>query len=155
MRINRIDALALHCDVVFASFILSIALTQIPGTLSSDGRPASSTAPPYFEFLEENAHVIYPVIAIVVLGLIAAGLVSAWRTHDSDGILKAELKRALIHQLRREVHGATAEQLAKTLGLPSLKTLKLLEELQAEKLAECRTDTRRITTWRLRGLVER
>ena len=127
---------------------------ELPGEPAPYFKPTSSTEPRYVEFLEDNTHLIYPAIAFLVVTLIAVGVVSAWRSEDIDGIKKAELKRTLIRELRRELHGATAEQLAKAVKIPSLKVLKLLEEMQEQGITECRTDTRRLTTWRLKGLVD-
>lgn len=149
---------SVHCLIVLAASVialmLAVDLPDLPGDPPRYHRPTSSTAPKYIEVLEENTHVIYPAIAVLVVVLIALGVVSAWRTEDIDGIKKAEFKRTLILELRRELHGVTAEQLAKAVALPNLKVLKLLEEMQAQGITECRTDTRRLTTWRLKGLVD-
>jgi len=83
---------------------------------------------------------------VLVVTLIALGSCRRGGVGDIDGIEKAELKRTLIRELRRELHGTTAEQLAKAVEAPNLKVLKLLEEMQAQGLTECRTDTRRVTT---------
>jgi hypothetical protein len=127
-------------------------LLELPGELPY-ARPPSATAPRYFELLEQNTHLVYPALAVLVVTLIALGVIAAWRSGDVDGIEKAEVKRELVRELRRELHGVTVDQLARTLGVPSLKLLRLLEELAEQGIAECRTDTRRVTTWRLKGLV--
>lgn len=149
---------SIHSVIVLAASVialmLAVDLPDLPGASPRYQQPTSSTAPKYIEVLEENTHVIYPAIAILVVVLIALGVVSAWRTEDIDGIKKAEFKRTLILELRRELHGVTAEQLAKAVELPSLKVVRLLEELQEQGITECRTDTRRHTTWHLKGLVD-
>ena len=140
---------------MLSALLVSLALAvELPGEPPSYVKPGSSTEVRYIEVLEENTHLIYPAIAILVVTLIAVGVISAWRREDIDGIAKAELKRSLIRELRRELHGATAEQLARAVSLPSLKVLRLLEELQEQGVTESRTDTRRLTTWRLKGLVD-
>jgi DNA-binding IscR family transcriptional regulator len=45
----------------------------------------------------------------------------------------------------------TAEALSKKVGIPRLKLLKILEEMQADNILEARTDTRRVTTWKMKG----
>jgi hypothetical protein len=117
-------------------------------------QPLSATKPRYIEALEENTQLVYPAIAVLVLLLIALGVISAWRSEDVDGIQKAELKREIIRELRRELHGITVERLAKLVNSPNLKVAKLLEEMQVQGIAESRTDTRRVTTWRLKGLTD-
>jgi hypothetical protein len=139
---------------LFPALVLSCALLiDLPGEPPSYARPVSATRPRYIEFLEDNTQFIYPGIAVLVVTLIALGVISAWRTEDMDGIQKAEVKREIIGELRREIHGVTVDHLAKSLGVPSLKLIRLLDEMREQGITECRTDTRRVTTWRLKGLV--
>lgn len=116
-------------------------------------KPRSAAVESGNEFLESNQRVIYPAIAVVVLLVVAIAILQAWRSNDLDGVQKAELKREIIRELRKEVHGITADRLEKATGTKSFKLLKVLEEMQAEGILETRTDTRRITTWRLKGLA--
>jgi predicted HTH transcriptional regulator len=105
----------------------------------------------YFEFLESNTHIIYPLLAVLVVVLIAVGVASALRAEELDGHQKSEIKRDIIAELRREVHGITVEQLAKAIGLTSHKAYKVLEEMASDNIVESRTDTRRHTTWRMKN----
>lgn len=125
---------------------------DIPGQPPDYVRPPGATNPKYFELLENNSHLIYPGLAVLVLLLIAFGILQAWRSEDMDGLQKANLKREIIGELRREVHGLTADALSKATGVPSLRLLRVLEEMQKDSILESRTDTRRITTWRMKGI---
>lgn len=125
---------------------------DLPGEPPDYVRPPGATSPRYFELLENNTHLIYPGLAVLVLLLIAVGILQAWRSEDMDGLQKAKLKREIIGELRREVHGMTADSLSKNLGVPSLRLLRILEEMQKDAILESRTDTRRITTWRMKGI---
>jgi len=141
-----------HFSPVLPTLALSLLL-QLSPDRPPYVAPVSATKPRYIEALEENTHLVYPAIAVLVLLLIALGVVSAWRTEDMDGIQKAEVKREIIRELRREVHGITVERLSKLVDVPSLKVAKLLEEMAEQGITESRTDTRRMTTWRLKGLT--
>jgi hypothetical protein len=125
---------------------------DLPGQTPDYVRPPSATAPRYIEQLETNTHLVYPAVAVLVLILIGLGILQAWRSEDMDGLQKAELKREVIRELRREVHGLTADAISKAVGVPSLKLLRVLEEMQRDNILESRTDTARITTWRMKGL---
>jgi hypothetical protein len=127
----------------------ALALALIDGYVA----PLSSTAPRYLELLEENTHIIYPAIAVLVVGLIAVGVIAAWRTEDIDVIQKAEIKREIIREMRRQVDGLTVDQLARHTSLPPLKLVRILEEMQDGGITESRTNTARVTTWRLKGLT--
>lgn len=131
---------------------LALFVFDLPGEPPDYVRPPGSTTPRYFELLENNTHLVYPGLAVLVLLLIAVGILQAWRSEDMDGLQKANLKREIIGELRREVHGMTADSLSKNLGVPSLRLLRILEEMQKDSILESRTDTRRITTWRMKGI---
>lgn len=137
--------------LLFGALLL---LVEIPGQERGYVKPPSSTASRHIEWLENNTQLIYPALALLVVALIAFGVISAWRTEDMDGIQKAELKREIIRQLRRDVYGMTAVKLAQNLDIPGGKMLKLLEEMADQNIVESRTDTARVTTWRMRGLQD-
>lgn len=132
----------------------ALLLIELPGQERGYVKPVSSTHVRYIEWLENNTHLVYPALAILVVALVAFAIISAWRTEDIDGIQKAELKREIIRQLRRDVYGMTAVKLAEKVGIPGGKMLKLLEEMAEQNIVESRTDTARVTTWRMRGLSD-
>ncbi|MFO0594527.1 MAG: hypothetical protein U0228_04465 [Myxococcaceae bacterium] len=132
---------------------LLLGLLDTPAEPHGYVKPVGSAKVRYFEDLENNTHIIYPIIAVVVVALIAFAIISAWRSEDIDGLKKAELKREIIRELRREVYGMTADRLAKAINVPGGRMLKLLEEMADANIVESRTDTSRVTTWRMKGLT--
>ncbi|AEI62331.1 hypothetical protein [Corallococcus macrosporus] len=114
-------------------------------------KPVSSLSPKYIELLEQNSHIIYPIVAILTLVIIAAGVLQAWRTQDLDGLQKNEFKRAIVNELRRNISGMPGDLLAKSVGLDRLKTNRLLEQMQQEGLVVSHTNSQRLTVWRVRG----
>lgn len=114
-------------------------------------RPVSSMSPKYFEVLEQNSHIIYPLVAILTLVLIAAGVLQAWRTQDLDGLQKNEFKKAIVNELRRNITGLPGDVLAKAVGLDRLKTNRLLEQMQQDGMVVSHTNSQRLTVWRIRG----
>ncbi len=145
-----------HFSAVFpALFVRAVLLLpDLPSDQPRYTKPVGSAEVKYFELLENNSHIIYPIIAVTVVALIAFGVIAAWRSEDVDGIAKAEMKREVIRQLRREVYGLTAVRLATILNVPGGKMLKLLEEMAEANIVESRTDTSRVTTWRMKGLTD-
>jgi hypothetical protein len=95
---------------------------------------------------------LYPALAVLAVTLIVVGVLSAWRTEDLAGLRKAELKREIILELRRQMVGMSADSLARAIGLEPLKTVKLLEEMQRDNIVISYTNTQRLTLWRLKGL---
>ncbi len=143
----------MHPTLFAALVLIDLPGMRKPGEHEAYRRPTGSTDVHYFEWLETNAQYIYPLIAVVVVGLLALGIIMAWRTDDLDGVQKAELKREIIRILRRDVYGTSADRISKTLNVPGGKLMKLLEEMAEENLVESRTDTSRVTTWRMKGLA--
>ena len=105
----------------------------------------------YLELLERNSHIVYPALAVLVVVLLILGILEAWRSQDLDGLQKVELKREIILELRRQIGGASAETLARAIGLESFKTVKLLEEMQRDNIVISHTNTARLTLWRIKG----
>ncbi len=136
----------------------TLALAELPNIPGMPGykpdyqRPTNSASPEYIELLERNTHIIYPVLAVLVLVVLAAGILQAWKTQDLDGLQKAEFKREIIMELRKEMLGYTAESLARKVKLEPLKLVRLLEEMQSEGIISSTTNTQRLTTWRLKGV---
>lgn len=124
----------------------------LPGQAPSTTMPSDATNPGYFEFLENHSHIIYPVLGVMVLALLVVGILQAWRTQDLDGLAKAELKREVILELRRQMGGVSAEALSRTMGLDTFKLLKVLEEMQQDGVLTSHTNTQRLTVWRLKGV---
>ena len=139
---------------MIAKLLLGLRMLCVEGIHSEPYyvKPEGASSAQYFELLEKNTHIIYPALAILVLVLLVAGILQAWRTQDLDGLQKAELKREVILVLRRETHGAPVEILAKEVGLSNLKLVKRLEELQVDGIVVSFTNTQRLTIWSLKGI---
>ncbi len=127
-----------------------LLLPRLPGQGSRP--PPSDTSPRYIELLELNSQYLYPLLAVAALALLVVGILQAWRTREIDGKAKAEFKREIITELRKNVAGCSAESLSRTVGLERLKLVKLLEEMQEEGAITSHTNTQRLQVWRLRGI---
>ncbi len=134
----------------FNGAVLLLLAQVIPPLIPQ--KHVGATTPPYIELLEQNSHIIYPALAVLVLVLLVAGILQAWKTQDLDGLQKAELKREIVVHLRQEIGGAPAEQLARQVGITSIKLVRLLEEMQNDGILSSHTNTQRLTIWRLKGV---
>jgi len=131
------------------SLIRQTVLAQVDRVYSA---PTSEVEPSYFELLERNTHILYPLIAILAVVMIVAGILQWWRSDDLVGEVKQTLKREIILMLRRQLGGVSSEQVSQTIGLESFKTQKLLEEMQKDGILISHTNTSRLTLWRLKGV---
>src|SRR4051794_40372223 len=58
-----------------------------------------------FDFLDRNTHILYPALALVAIGLLVLGILTAWRSDDISGLAKVEYKREIIIRMRKNVGG--------------------------------------------------
>src|SRR5688572_27310196 len=135
----------------FAAMFILVEGIKLPGQIDYE-QPSGSTNVPYLELLENNTHIIYPALAIMVVVLIVAGILHAWKSDDLDSAVKAEAKREIVLQLRREMHGMSAERLKRMTGLDMTKLVRLLQEMQEDGILSSHTNSQRQTTWVLKGL---
>ena len=125
---------------------------KLPGQVDYE-QPEGATNVPYLEVLENNTHILYPALAILVVVLIVAGILHSWKTNDLDSVVKAEAKREIVMQLRREMHGMSAERLKRLTGLEMTRLVRLLQEMQEDGILTSHTNSQRQTTWVLKGLI--
>jgi hypothetical protein len=104
-----------------------------------------------FVWLERYAPILYPVLAIGTLGLLALGIITAWRSDEISGVVKVEYKREIITLLRREVGGLPVERIARHLKLNVKQTARLIEEMKTDGMLEP-LQRKTGTLWRIRGL---
>ncbi|MBI3181511.1 MAG: hypothetical protein HYZ28_05155 [Myxococcales bacterium] len=134
------------------SVAAALAQIPLPGSQPGYGKPEGDTTTSYVDLIDSNSHIIYPVVAIVALALLVAGILYAWKSQDMDGLQKAEFKKEILHELRKQMGGASAEALGRAVGLEPFKLVKLLEELQHDGVLVCHTNTQRLTVWQIKGV---
>ena len=83
-----------------------------------------------FTLLEEYGHIVFPALGILVVVLLGAAVVSAWRNPEMDGAEKARLKGEIIRQMRQNIGWITAAELAEKLGIETHTVAMLLEEMK-------------------------
>lgn len=129
-----------------------LAQLPIPGMESGPEKPASSVDPNYFELLERNSHIIYPALAILVLGLVSLAILQASRAQEMDGAVKAEFKKLIIEELRRFPAGLETPMLVESTGLERGKLVRLLSQMEQEGLLLSHHTTKHQTVWCVKGV---
>lgn len=125
---------------------------DLPGDPPNPAKPIGATRVKYIEALEDNTELIYPAMALLVIVLIALGILQAMRSDEMDSVKKAELKRDIIRYLRYDPLGLSVTALSKQVNVPAHRLFKVLEEMAEHGMVESFTNTRRETTWRVKGL---
>ena len=119
---------------------------------SDPDRPTSSVDANYFELLERNSHIVYPALALMVLGLVAVAILQASKAQEMDGAVKAEFKKLIVDELRRYPAGLETPDLASATGLDRSKLVRLLDQMQQDGVLVSHTTTQRQTVWRVKGV---
>ena len=136
----------------FTEWIQRYLPFKLPGAEDYYEKPHSATGGEYLSFLERNSHVVYPLIAAIVLALLVIGIIQAWRSNELDGMAKTEFKREIILNLRRRVAGETVDSIARLIGLEPFKTGKLLEEMQRDGVLSSYVSSNRLVLWQVKGV---
>ena len=100
--------------------------------LDSD-RPTSSVDASYIELLERNSHIVYPALALMVLGMVAVAILQASKAQEMDGAVKAEFKKLIVDELRRYPAGLETPDLASATGLDRSKLVRLSPARDTER----------------------
>lgn len=141
-----------HFKAVFA-ITIRLLLPDFPGQPPKYVKPVGSNDTRYFELIENYAHIIAPVVVITVVALVSFTIITVWRRKDIERSTKAELKREIVRQLRREVYGMGAARLAQLLGADEDVMLNVLEEMAEDNMVELYADSSGHASWRMKGLL--
>jgi hypothetical protein len=87
-----------------------------------------------WEWIEANAAFTYPGIALLVIGLIAAAMISSARADTMTAERRGQIKMQIMGVMRRRVSGVSAEAVAQDLQIDVLLASQLLSDLAAEGL---------------------
>ncbi len=87
-----------------------------------------------FEFLAQHKHIIYPVLALLVIVLLIAAVANAWKTPEIAGAEKARLKGEIIRFMRKHIGWATAAEVGKGLEVETQVAATLMQEMKEDGL---------------------
>jgi len=103
------------------------------------------------DFLERNRHIIYPAVGVLVIILLGASVISAWRTPKVAGAEKARLKGEIIRAMRQNIGWITAAELAGLLELDTHTLAQILTEMKTDEVVVSAM-IENLVHYRLRGL---
>lgn len=103
-----------------------------------------------WEWMDANATVVYPVIAVAIIALIVGALFASWRSDELNAEQRGRLKDAMLKLMRRRVSGVSAEQVAAELQIDTVLAGRLLSELVEQGLVSASQSSP--VQFRLRGM---
>ncbi|MFW6369181.1 MAG: hypothetical protein ACOC0J_01205 [Myxococcota bacterium] len=83
-------------------------------------------------FMEKHGGLLLPLLAVLMLILLVAGVVSAWKTPEIAGAEKARLKGEIIRTLRSHIGWMTAQEVADRLEIETHTAAALMNEMQQD-----------------------
>lgn len=93
-----------------------------------------------WEWIEAHGTVVYPIIALMVIGLIAGAMISSARANSVTSEQRGLLKMQIMGVMRRRISGVSAEQVSNDLRIDVLLAAKLLAELESEGMLSSVSD---------------
>lgn len=120
--------------------------------LAAARRPSSNDDGPHrlWEWIEAHANVVYPLIAIAIIGLIAGAAMAAMKGSDINAERAGHLKREIMLLIRRRISGVSAEQVAAEIQIDLMLAARLLQELEQEGMVS--SSGRAPVQYRIRGM---
>lgn len=85
-----------------------------------------------WEWIERHATIVYPAIAILIVGLIVGALFASWKADDVSAERRGELKMRIMQVMRRRISGVSADTIAAELQIDLMLAARLLSELDQE-----------------------
>jgi hypothetical protein len=111
-----------------------VTLLLAAGQKAVPERAPESSAHELWVWIESNSSVVYPAIAIVIVGLIVAALMASWKSDELNAEQRGQLKMKIMQIMRRRISGVNAQQVAAELQIDVSIAAKLLSELAEEGL---------------------
>jgi hypothetical protein len=96
------------------------------------GRPPPDGPQQLWEWIEAHSELVYPAVAICILGLIIGAALAFFRSEELGAEKAGQLKREIMLLLRRRVSGVGVDQVAAELQIDRLVAGRLLSELEQE-----------------------
>jgi hypothetical protein len=87
-----------------------------------------------WDWIENHGTIVYPAIVLLVIGLIAAAMVSNARQNEISAERRGQLKMQIMGVMRRRISGISGEHVASDLGIDLMLAVQLLSELASEGL---------------------
>lgn len=100
--------------------------------LAAGRNPLDDGLAQLWKWMEANGTIVYPAIALIIIGLIAGALFASWRADELAGEQRGELKMRILQVMRRRISGVSAEQVAAELQIETILAAKLLDELEKD-----------------------
>jgi len=107
---------------------------------------------PLMQLNDRFGFILWPTLGLVVVGaIVLAALKSA--THKSiPGEDRLRVKKEIIHELRRQLHGLSLEQLAKHVGHAPAPLRDLLEEMCKDGMLKEDVNSKGAQLYKLPGM---
>lgn len=106
---------------------------------------------PLMQFNDRFGFIVWPALALTVVGAIVWGTLKSASHKEIPGPERVRIKKEIIHELRRNLNGMTAEQIAQFVGHQRDPTHALLMEMTKDGMVRADVNTKGATVFKLPG----
>ncbi len=85
-----------------------------------------------WDFIEQNSRILLPLLALLMVVLLVASVINAWKTPEIAGAEKARLKGEIIRTLRSHIGWMTAQEVAEKLDIETHTAASLMDEMKRD-----------------------
>ena len=107
---------------------------------------------PLMEFSDRYGAIVWPALAITVVGLVAWGTLKSASHKSIPGPDRMRVKKEIIHELRRNLSGLSLEQISHLVGHHREPTHALLLEMVKDGMLRASTNSKGAEVFKLPGM---
>ena len=107
---------------------------------------------PVMQFSDRFGFILWPALAVGVLAVVVVAVLKA-STHKSiPGPERMRIKKEIVQELRRQIHGMSLEQIAKLVAQPREPLHEFLGEMAKDGLIRSSVNSKGATIYKLPGM---
>lgn len=107
---------------------------------------------PLMQVFDRYGVILLPAAGVFAIAAVAWAILSTATTKTVDPQKRVGIKKAILHELRRQLKGMSGEQIADMVGQNRTAMREMLDEMVKDRMLELGTNDAGKPVYRLRGL---
>lgn len=107
---------------------------------------------PLMQFSDRYGVIVFPIVGLLVVGAIVLAILKSASHKTIPGPERMHVKKEVIHELRRQIHGMSLEQLARHVGQHREALRALLEEMIKDGMLKQQQNSKGAQVYKLPGM---
>jgi hypothetical protein len=106
---------------------------------------------PIMQLNDRFGFIIWPVVGLLVVGAVVIGVLKSARQQTIPGPERMKVKKDVIHELRRQIHGMSLDQIQQMVGHPREPLEELLQEMVKDGMLRPAVNSKGAQLYKLPG----